>query len=327
MASSTIRVSAVVLLSLLASAGCNRSNTAEVTQAKADAEAARAEAAKEKARADAAEGELAKLKVAQAQPKAVDADRRAAEWAIRADAQAIEMLADGVKVVTAKGGKLPDGPITVISINLDGCKGVTDDGTDRLKGLKNIRALQLQSTAIKKLDFLDEMLDLESLNLSHTPIDDTSLAHVKGLKKLRGLLIHSFWDGGAHITDTGLENLKGLTELRTLFIFGTKTTDVGLKHLSGLSNLEYLAIGSFGTIGSVAENKSEITDNGLANLAGLRKLGQLQIIATQITDAGLEHIKKLSNLKVLQLEKTRITEAGVASLKTALPNCKVELKK
>ena len=69
MASSTIRTLSVVLLCLLASVGCNRSNNAEVTQAKADAESARAEAqvakcelAKSVAEANTLKAELAKLK-------------------------------------------------------------------------------------------------------------------------------------------------------------------------------------------------------------------------------------------------------------------------
>ena len=44
MAASTIRVLAVVLFCLIASVGCKRSNNAEVTQAKAEVEAARCEA-------------------------------------------------------------------------------------------------------------------------------------------------------------------------------------------------------------------------------------------------------------------------------------------
>ncbi len=317
MIASMIRILAVLLLCLTAAVGCNRSNDAEVAKVKAEAEAvkakAEAEVAKAKAEAEAAKAEAAKA--AQAQPM-VDVDRRAAEWAIRAGAASLSILADGVRVEIPKGGKIPDGPVTVLNINLSQCGGATDDGTDRLKGLKSLKGLDIGYTSIKRLDFLEGMENLEYLVLSQTAINDASLAHVKGLKKLQLLYLHTYW-GEGEVSDAGIENLKALTELRRVEIFGTRTTDAGLKHLSGLTNLEYLAIGS-------VENKSAITDEGLAHLAGLSKLNNLKIITSQVTDAGLEHIKKLSNLQSLELVKTRITEAGIASLKEALPNCKVE---
>ncbi|MEQ1906122.1 MAG: protein kinase [Pirellulaceae bacterium] len=249
--------------------------------------------------------EAASIKTTPALPM-VGSDRRAAEWAIRANAPGISILADGVKVEIPKGGKLPDSPFTVIAINLSQCAGVTDEGIDRLKGLKDIRGLDIGYTSIKRLDFLDELLTLEHLVLSQTNIDDASLVHVKRLKNLRLLYLHTYW-GVGNVTDAGIENLKGLSELRSLEIYGTRTTDAGLAHLSGLSNLEYLAFGSI-------ENKSEITDRGLAHLAGLSNLKHLRINATQITDSGLEQIKKLPNLQVLQLVGTKITDGGLQHL-------------
>ena len=78
-----LRFLAVILVCLTASVGCNRSNDAEVARLKADAEAAKAKVdeviAQSKAETEAAKAEA--TKVAQAQSK-VDADRRAAEWAL-----------------------------------------------------------------------------------------------------------------------------------------------------------------------------------------------------------------------------------------------------
>src|SRR5262245_10264484 len=69
MSFSTFRIPTAVLMCFLVSVGCNRSSNTELTQAKADADAARAEAQaakaeldKAKADADEARAELAKLK-------------------------------------------------------------------------------------------------------------------------------------------------------------------------------------------------------------------------------------------------------------------------
>ncbi len=244
-------------------------------------------------------------------PPMVGAEQRAAEWAIQAKAKGMSILVDGIRVEIGEGGKLPDGPFTVIGIDLSLCGGVTDDGTDRLKLLENIRSLNLLWTPIKKLEFLDEMKNLESLQLGGTKINDESLAHVKGLKKLQLLFLQGNYSE-VDITDAGLENLKGLAELRLLEIYGTKATDVGIDHLRGLLNLEYIAVGARGD----GSGTSEITDKGLAIIASFPNLRQLKIHQTHITDAGLEQCtKKLPNLHLLQLYETEITDAGLQYIK------------
>ena len=298
MASSSIRSLSVVLICLLAFVGCNRSNTAEVTQVKADAEAARSEAqaakaelAKANARSDAAEGELAKLKAVQAQPKAVDADRRAAEWVLRVDGSG-RVVVDGASLELKKGEKLPEGDLKLVSINAWSPKA-SNDGLDYLRGLKNLREFHFNyDTQITKYDFLAEMPNLERLawNSRYGNVSDKDLVHLKGLTKLKYLDLGSFF-GNESVTDAGLEHLKGMKQLQTLVLTKLNITDAGLQHLKELPDLKVLYL--------------EIT---------------------KVTDAGLEHLKGLSNLEDLRLQGTKVTEAGVKSLQAALPKCKITLK-
>jgi hypothetical protein len=306
---------AFLFICFIASIGCNRSNNAEVAQAKADVEAARAEAAKEKARADsaaaelikqkaradAAEGELAKLKAAQAMPKPVDDDRRAAEWVLKVDGS-VKVVSDGVSLVVKKDGKLPDGPIKVVEITLSSPKA-SDDGTPILTGLKDLRVLSfvnagtgasgVNNTAITNFEFVQQLPALE--NLSVEGISDAQISQIKGLTKLKYLSAGHFF-GNAKLTDAGLESLKELKRLEVLALYGCfNITDAGLQNLKELSSLRVLVLDRCGRIG----------------------------------DAGLEHLKGLSKLEELRLGApgaTKVTEAGVKSLQAALPKCKITLK-
>lgn len=293
MSTSLIRISVVAILCLPASIGCNRANDTEIAKLRAEAEAAKSEAQaskaafdKEKSRADTAEAELAKLKAEREQPKGEDPDRLAADWALRADAHSVRIMSDGVSTEIPKAGNLPDGPFTVTAINLTGSKKVSDEGTDRLKGLKNLRELNLDSTSISKLDFLDGMTNLEMLNLQNTAVTDDSLKHVKGLKNLKYLQIGMFF-GNKQITDATMLVLKDLPHLQTLIAYNCQITDTGLSHLKGHEELRTLHL---------QQNK--------------------------FTDAAVESLKSIPNLEYVQITEGQISEAEVSALKDALPKCR-----
>jgi len=88
----------------------------------------------------------------------------------------------------------------VISVRLNETR-ITDDGLQCLKGL----------TQLRKLD------------LDDTKITDAGLAPLKGLTQLPRLDLEN-----TQITDAGLEYLKGMTQLEQLDLDGTKVTDAGL---------------------------------------------------------------------------------------------------
>jgi mono/diheme cytochrome c family protein len=73
------------------------------------------------------------------------------------------------------------------------------------------------------------------LNLSGQSISTGDMAHVKGLKNLQRLSMHSSDVGDQHLS--AIANLKSLTYLN---LYNTQVSDAGMKHLSGLNKLKDL---------------------------------------------------------------------------------------
>ena len=105
---------------------------------------------------------------------------------------------------------------------------ITDAGLAHLKGLENLKSLNLVWTKItdEGLVHLKGLTNLEKLYLSVTKITDAGLIHLKGLTKLK--LLNLLF---CKITDAGLLHLKGPGKLENLNLLGTKVTDAGVKSL------------------------------------------------------------------------------------------------
>jgi internalin A len=156
-----------------------------------------------------------------------------------------------------------------------------------------------------QVEQLAQVQDLVILNPEK--ITDASLIHLKGLTRLRALVL-----GGAQVTDAGINHLKGLTDLEILDLGSTQVTDAGLSHFEGLTKLSLLSL-----------MDTQVTDAGLAHLKGLTNLTELTLLHTNVTDAGLAQLKGLTKLTVLDVEDTSVTNAGAEKLKHALPNLKI----
>ena len=183
---------------------------------------------------------------------------------------------------------------------------------------KPVISVDLQGTKVTDawLANLKGLTKLKSLVLCHTAVD-TGLEHLKGLTTLESL---DLWNTA--VTDKGLEHLKGLTQLQSLNLGVNKVTDKGLEHLKGLTQLQSLNL--FGT---------EVTDTGLKQLKGLTQLQSLDlgvlkftgrdgsnvlttvVFGTRVTDAGLEQLKGLPQLQSLDLRDTQVTDTGLEQLK------------
>jgi hypothetical protein len=211
--------------------------------------------------------------------------------------------------------------------------GVTDAGIDHLLPLVGLTTLALEQAALgpaglKKLAGLPKLEDLsflecqtlsdeavaelaplaglKRLSLRGTPIDGSSLASLRaaGLEKLDL--------SQTNVGDRALESVARWTGLKWLNLWCTQVGDGGLKHLAGLKKLAWLSL-----------DNVRISDAGLAHLAGLGSLENLNLRQTDISDAGLEHLKRLAGLKELNLSVTSVGDAGVASLRAALPHCRI----
>lgn len=206
-------------------------------------------------------------------------------------------------------------------LNLNGRKSVTDLGLVHLRGLTELRELDLSFTGAtgSGLKSLERMTRLRKLVLPTGPISDDDLAHLGGLTGLEWLQAGSTQRG---ITDAGLAHLKGLVNLKVLSLHSPRITSSGLAALRGMSRLEMLTLGRTGVddlapighltgLTSLSLSATPIDDAGLAPVARMSGLRSLHLEHTQITDAGLVHLRGLKAMAILSLDHTRITDAGL----------------
>ena len=254
----------------------------------------------------------------------IGSDRAAAEW----------VLSLGGRITFSQGGQekevmavkdLPTGNLQVTEVNLEGVKGVDDDGLKKLQGLPQLKILSLIDTRITDvgLEHLQKLTQLRYLRLSVTQISDAGLKHLQGLSQLWFLDV-----AATKVSDTGLSHLQKLTRLGSIDLTGSRITDNGLKHLQGLKSLHEIAlintaIGDAGlehlqkltTLRSIYLSGTLVSDAGLVHLQNLNELTLLHLMDTTIGDKGLAHLQKLTELVVLRLNNTQVSDAGLVSLK------------
>lgn len=115
--------------------------------------------------------------------------------------------------------------------------------------------------------------------------------------------------------DDQLKNLQNMNLLRRLDLRDTPITDRALAHLRPLTALKELRL-----------NNTRISDVGLAMLRELVKLENLWLYDTALTDGAMQHLKVIKSLEVLQLPAA-IGRDALAELKTALPNCYINVQR
>lgn len=177
-----------------------------------------------------------------------------------------------------------------------------------------IQILMLEEVAVVRDEDLADIAcqrSLRALWLKSKEITDAGAAHLAHLDALQIVAM-----GNAQITDKALAIFGRLPSLRGLAIGGCKNvTDEGLALLAKSNSLAYLKI----------DGIPAITDAGIQSLSQLRELHYLHMKDTSVTDACIPALATLKALEELRLgDETKITDAGIASLRAALPNCKVE---
>jgi hypothetical protein len=164
----------------------------------------------------------------------------------------------------------------------------------------NVVAVSLGGrTTDRELSHLARLAHLEHLDLHGSSVTANGLANLKGLFRLRTLLLVR----NKKLGDFSLVHLKELRDLRVLSLDHTPIGDPGLEHLKHLANLEELNLGG-----------TEISDGGLVAIGGLANLTQLDLTATKIGDGGMAHLKVLDKLQVLSLTRTNVSDAGLVYL-------------
>ena len=184
-------------------------------------------------------------------------------------------------------------------LNLTGTH-ITDAGLAHLGDLARLRTLCLNSTGItgEGLRHLEHLPDLQSLWLGGNQVNENGLGHLERLARLRVLGLH-----GLKVDEAAFSALGGLSALRELHLYESNLTDGGLAHLARLEELRKLQLGN-----------TQITDEGLVHLGGMTNLLELGLTGTRVTDSGLANLRRLTHLRELGLGKTGISDAGLAHL-------------
>jgi hypothetical protein len=147
--------------------------------------------------------------------------------------------------------------------------------------------------------FGDEFfLDVVSVELTNTKVDDAWMVRLRHLPRLRYLIV-----GGTDVGDDGLAPVAHLRDLRQLVVYGPKITDAGVAHLAGLTQLESLFLDGTG-----------VTDAGLAHLRDHTQMQSLHLRGGNITDAGMVHLARMTELWRLWLSDTHVSDVGIARL-------------
>ncbi len=128
------------------------------------------------------------------------------------------------------------------SLDLGGVYGLEDKDLDVLASLSELEHLQLFRTR-----------DYEGKRLE--PFCDASAEHIKGLKKLRTLVLTD-----NNITDAGVAKLVNLDALESLDLDGTDITDASLEFIKKMKSLRYVTVRNTGvTPAAAAKFRSQMT--------------------------------------------------------------------
>jgi hypothetical protein len=151
-----------------------------------------------------------------------------------------------------------------LDLSTDGGAAMTKRGLNELKGLTNLRTLDISV--------------LSKQSTGRPAIDEIPLT-LSALTKLKTMEL-----SGMALQDVDLASLKDMSELEWLVLDGSFTEN-GLRHLRDLHSLKLLRM----------DNISCPSGKGLASLASLRKLHDL-VFTGPITDAALDTLAGLPSL-------------------------------
>jgi Leucine Rich repeat len=228
----------------------------------------------------------------------------------------------------------------ITALDLEGSKGLTDEGLLHLARLPRLRHLNLAGTGItdRGLEVLRRLPALEAIVLSGTRVTDAGVTNLAlceelqavnlswtrtgdgAIRALAGKQKLDIFRSGNQVTDAGLALLHELPVFKTwqgneprmsllgfdagpnfLMLRGS-FTDKGMRHLVGLDGLFAL---------DVDGDQLAITGGGLAPLVSLSHLGWL---AFDAKDESMPYIAALPHLRFLMCQDTVAGDDGFVAL-------------
>jgi RNA polymerase sigma factor (sigma-70 family) len=237
-----------------------------------------------------------------------------------------------------------------------------DSDLQELRAFTQLKSLNLPGTYVS-LDtarVIGRLKQLESLELAWTHLTtDASLRELEPLTQLRVLGL-----GWTDVTDSGLKALGEMRRLECLSLASTRISGIGLKKLTSLEHLESVdlsnspvtaegarALAALPALKSLnLENVKEADSicselaaaprletlnfhNAKISDAGVKELARLQTLRTldlgfvdTVTDACVSDLARIKGLREIRLYGAKISDEAVATLRRALPLCKIDCR-
>ncbi|MDP9202253.1 MAG: hypothetical protein M3P26_10050 [Gemmatimonadota bacterium] len=207
----------------------------------------------------------------------------------------------------------------ITALDLEGSKGLTDDGLLHLARLPRLRHLNLMGCGITDsgLEVLRRLPALESIVLTGTRVTDAGAANLAACDSLQA--VNLSW------TRTGDGAIRALAGKGKLYDFrsGNQVTDAGLALLQELPVFKSwqggeprMSLLGFDARPSFLMLRGPFTDSGMAQLAGLDGLFALNVDSDQlaITGAGLAPLANLRHLGWLAFDAKDESMPNIAAL-------------
>ncbi len=240
---------------------------------------------------------------------AMDADRRAAEFAIGRGGHVGADVGDRDVTDIAL---LPAGPFKVRALYVRNTQQpVLDADLDLFRPLGELNSLALEGpisdAGLAKMADWPTVPKFENLTLIGHSVTDAGL---KSLAKFTGLKTLGLYESKT-IAGRGFAHLDGL-QIKSLDLYRSEFEDADLVRLKKLPNLVLLVLGG-----------TNVSDAGLVHVAELRKLTELNIgSCPKVTDAGYRHVEKIQGLNYLACDVKGFDERASASISRSIGKLK-----
>ena len=158
----------------------------------------------------------------------------------------------------------------------------------------------------------------------NAPPSNADRSEQRAVAYLRTVAEHISWNAegkvrsvdaaGASVDDGRLlDALLDLKQVEELNLSGTSISEEDLARLQALPKLAALSLSC-----------STVTDDSIGNLVRIRNLTLLDISRTGVGDGALRHLTRMRQLKYLFVQGTQLTTEGGATLREALPDCRIQ---
>ena len=194
----------------------------------------------------------------------------------------------------------------------DGPDAASKSGSASDHGKSAIAILKSMGAHVQEIK--DARLRLQGVDLGKQHLIDGQHISFEVLLHLKRLSNVFLGIADTPFDDEGMQGLARLDNLQGLNLNRTRISDEGLSYLKDHRALKVLTL-----------ERTKITDEGLRHLVSLNDLRMLSLDRTAITDAGLQHLKQLKQLRLLILRHTKVSRSGAEEIRSALPDCDVEL--